>query len=304
MEIKTKKWIDKHFDGDIAKKNIVVTGANSGIGFEFCRDALYKDANIYMAVRSLIKGERAKEELLKEFPKAQIDLLHLDVSSIDSINNFVSKIINNKIDIDVFFLNAGVFNLDEEIIDDKYEKTFLTNYLSDYFLLNALLPYFDSLNHEVRIILQSSITSLIAKTKKDDYQSINSFSKFRAYSNTKLYVAQLHSYLVEHNQNPKIKILLTHPGATYTPLIEKGYKTKIFKGASKGFMKVFFHSPSKASLSSFVLLNREIQNGDFYGPRGFLHLSGYPKKTNICKTKRKKYAGIISYSEKMSKKSN
>lgn len=302
MEIKTKKWIDKHFDGNIEGKNIIVTGANSGIGFEFCKDALYKGANIFMAVRSLERGEKAKEKLLEEFPSSSISVIHLDAASVNSIEEFSNNVISKKIDVDVFFLNAGIFNQEEEIIDDTYEKTFLTNYLSNYLLIDKLLPYFDSLNHEVRIILQSSIAALISKVDKNDYQSIDSYLKMRAYSNTKLYIGQLHSYLVDNNKNPNIKILLTHPGATYTPLIDKGYKIQWFKNVSKGFMKLVFHNSSKASLSSFVLLNKNIKDGDFYGPRGFLSLSGYPKKTHVCKTKRKKYDGIIAYSEKIIKK--
>jgi NAD(P)-dependent dehydrogenase (short-subunit alcohol dehydrogenase family) len=59
--MKYSKWIDKHIQ-DLRDKTIIITGANSGLGFECCRALLYKKANIIMACRNLEKANKAKEK--------------------------------------------------------------------------------------------------------------------------------------------------------------------------------------------------------------------------------------------------
>ena len=98
MKKKAVKYLDKHFVGSIEDKTIIITGGNSGIGLEVARECAYKKMNIILSVRSLERGEKAKEDILNDFPNAKISVMKLDVSEEESIRGFVNDIISNNID--------------------------------------------------------------------------------------------------------------------------------------------------------------------------------------------------------------
>ena len=85
------KYIEKNIK-DVTNKNIVITGANSGIGFESMMVLAKKGANVIMACRSLKRAQNAKEKVLKEYPNALIDIIEYDQSSFESIDNFINNL--------------------------------------------------------------------------------------------------------------------------------------------------------------------------------------------------------------------
>jgi drug/metabolite transporter (DMT)-like permease len=99
--------------------------------------------------------------------------------------------------------------------------------------------------------------------------------------------------------NPtNIKALLVHPGITHTSLIDKSFGKVITYLADK-FMNLIFHKVSKAALSTMYLLNDDIKNGTFVGPRGLFMISGYPKKHKISKGIKKHYLKTIEETKKL-----
>ena len=73
-------------------KKVIVTGCTSGIGLALSRILAFKNAYLIMAVRNVLKGNLLKDKLLAEFPKAKIDVIHLDQADFSSIDKFVMKI--------------------------------------------------------------------------------------------------------------------------------------------------------------------------------------------------------------------
>ena len=78
--MKYTKYIDEHIKS-LDGKIIVITGANSGIGFTLAKQILYKGGHVVMACRSLDRANKAKESLLEEFPSGKVDILQYDQSS-------------------------------------------------------------------------------------------------------------------------------------------------------------------------------------------------------------------------------
>ena len=103
------KYIEKNIK-DVTNKNIVITGANSGIGFESMMVLAKKGANVIMACRSLKRAQNAKEKVLKEYPNALIDIIEYDQSSFESIDNFINNLFKKYSKIDVLVCNAGIFH--------------------------------------------------------------------------------------------------------------------------------------------------------------------------------------------------
>jgi NAD(P)-dependent dehydrogenase (short-subunit alcohol dehydrogenase family) len=119
----------------------IVTGSNIGLGLECSRILLdYNLSHIILAVRSLEKGEKSAETLLKTRPKAQVEVWPLDMLSYDSIQTFVRRCAGLQ-RLDMVILNAGMGGLHFEINEKTgHEKIFQTNYLSTALLAILLLP--------------------------------------------------------------------------------------------------------------------------------------------------------------------
>ena len=267
MDKNIKKWLDKNFDGDIENKNIVITGANSGIGFEVALLCAHYNAHIIMAIRNLERGEKAKQKILDIYPNCKIDIMIMDLSSFDSIKHFVNELTTHKIDVDAFYHNAGVFRIPNKVTKDGFELIMGTNYIGTYYLNELLMPYFESLNKEVRVIFTTSISKKMVKLNYEDFFSEKKYNSLKVYGRSKLAVTHYYLYLLDKYKASKVKILLVHPGVTYTTLINKAYN-KVFAKIAEGFMKLFFHKTSKAALSTMYLLKKDISTGTFSGPRG------------------------------------
>ena len=195
MSKKIDKWIEKNFNANLENKTILITGANSGIGFEVAKYCALFKAKVIMAVRNIKRGENAKNKILELYPDANICLMQLDLASFDSIKKFTNEIIVNNIDIDVFYNNAGILNMPNQKTQDGFELVMGTNFIGTYFLNELLLEYFKSLNHEVKVILTSSIAMYFANIKYDDFFLEKKYKSFKIYANSKLAVTHYFLHL-------------------------------------------------------------------------------------------------------------
>ena len=110
LTAKTKKWLKNNADISLKGKTVVVTGANSGVGFKTAEIMLYLGADVILACRNLQRAIDAREALTAQYPESDVSFISLDIADFSSINAFVKKIREEDIDIDVFVNNAGVFH--------------------------------------------------------------------------------------------------------------------------------------------------------------------------------------------------
>ena len=272
-ELSKKNIIEDH-DMNF-KETVLVTGGNSGIGLEFVKLCLQENYKVIFTVRSKEKGENTLSLLRNEFKNFQASYMILDLLDFNSIDSFINEIKTNKIDINHFYHNAGVYRLPFKMID-KYELNFLTNYFAPYYITEKLSDYFQSLNHPVHINFIFSVTTFFYKFDIRKFNPDKQLSKTNNYAQTKHAIKNAYLYFLNKYKNTNLNFTLTHPGSAYTPLIDKGYKMgKFFHAIATGFMKMFFHSPKKASYTyrATLRINRE---NSYVAPRGFLQISGYP----------------------------
>ena len=168
MNKKYLRWLDKNIKADLKAKTILITGANSGIGLEVAKYCSYLNMNIIMAVRNVDKAKDAKEEILKEFPNTNVQIMYVDLSSFSVIDYFVNEIIRKNIHIDFVYHNAGIYNIKNKKSENGYELMMATNYLGTYYLNEKLLNYFKTKRHLVHIIFT---TSVAAYRTKVDYET-------------------------------------------------------------------------------------------------------------------------------------
>ncbi|MCD4686598.1 MAG: SDR family NAD(P)-dependent oxidoreductase, partial [Anaerolineae bacterium] len=120
-------------------KVAVVTGANSGIGFEAARALAAKGAQVVMACRSLEKGQAARDKISREHPAAQVELLPLDLAGLDSVRRFARELGAKYNRLDVLVNNAGIMMNPYSKTADGFESQFGTNHLGHFALTGLLI---------------------------------------------------------------------------------------------------------------------------------------------------------------------
>lgn len=299
--MKYQKWLDENID-DLKDKTIIVTGASSGIGLYEAMYFAYKGATVIMACRNVNKANNVKEEILKEVPNAKLDIIKLDLSDFNSIDEFTKETREKYSSIDVLVNNAGVYFMPKVLTKQGYEITMGTNYLGHYYLTCSILDLVTNCNG--RVINVSSIVHKHAKIDFNDFfgEKIN---RNKIYARSKLAITAFSYYLGDYfNEHyPLCTSLTAHPGISATNILapKNGGFSVWFSKLGSRFLKIFTHSPAKASLSIVYAVNKSNKNKDFFGPRGF-EISGYPKKVKYNKNTLKYKDDLINKSIELTKK--
>ncbi|KAK6534380.1 hypothetical protein TWF281_005703 [Arthrobotrys megalospora] len=131
---------------DLSGQSVLITGSNTGIGFENARQFLeLKASPVYLGVRSVEKGEEAKKQLLndpnvkKNNPDAVVEVYQVDLASFDSVASFAKRFSEVK-KLNIAVLNAGLSFFKYVPTSDGYETVLQVNYLSNSLLAAHLLP--------------------------------------------------------------------------------------------------------------------------------------------------------------------
>lgn len=278
MALKYERYLDKKIK-DLHGTSILITGANSGIGFESSLALAYKGAHIYMACRNAERAVAAKQAILKEVPEAQIETLLYDQASISSIKELASKIKDGKIKLDGFVFNAGVYHpINNLKTEDGLSLTLGTNYIGAKILFENLESYF--VQNNTRLIF---VGSLANKRVSPKIIYANIFGErntlFAQYKISKYCIMQNAFYLSIHSKNNIVVIV--HPGVTSTNIIN-GFPRR-FQNAARFVLKAFTHPASKAALTIVYALSEKISSGSYIVPRGLFHIDGYPTISAIPK---------------------
>ena len=189
---KTKKWLNANCNISLKGKTILVTGANSGVGFKTAEIAVYLGADVILACRNRDRAAEARLALLRDYPEAAVTVMHLDLASLSSIDAFVEEIQSSKADIDAIVNNAGVFRQPGKKTTDGFDLVIGTNYIGTYYLTERLLSYLSALPHEVVYVNTISIIHKIAKVDYEDfyYEREKRYPTFPVYARSKLCLAR------------------------------------------------------------------------------------------------------------------
>lgn len=277
-----KKWDA----GDISPQEgryILITGANSGLGFYTSKILAEKGARVMMACRNMEKGEKARQEILKGNPSYEPELWSLDLSSLDSVRNFSTAFLEKHNKLDVLINNAGLMALPLERTREDFEMQLGVNHLAHFALTAQLWPALQQ-GTESRIIQVSSLAHRFGKMDFSDLNWEESYSKWGAYGRSKLanllFIRELASRL--EKSNPDIIAAAVHPGYANTELQAKGSRMNGQKLGAQGYTLanwLFAQSGERGALPSLYAATASgVGQGDYYGPDGLLKLKGFPEK--------------------------
>ena len=120
-------------------KTVIITGANKGIGKEAVKEISKLGAKVYMACRSLDSANQVRDDIIKETGNQNVFVKHLDLASIDSIQNFAESFKQEEGKLDVLINNAGLWTKTKKLTDINVEQTFTVNVLGHQLLTQLLL---------------------------------------------------------------------------------------------------------------------------------------------------------------------
>ena len=260
----------------------LVTGANSGLGYETSKFLLERGATVIMCCRDLIKGEKAKQKLLKFNFCGKIDLVELDLSDLKNVEKF-SEFIKNKFNhIDVLINNAGIMAPPKTFSQQGLEIQFAVNHLAHMSLTLKLLPMLEEKNNS-RVVTVTSGVQYFGKIQWDDLQGNFKYDRWASYAQSKLanVMFGLELNLKLREDNSKTSSLLAHPGFARTNLQPKSVEANQSWQEELAYklMDPMFQSAKMGALPQITAATlTSASGGEQYGPR--FNFRGFPK---ICR---------------------
>ncbi|KAI1773951.1 NAD(P)-binding protein [Hypoxylon cercidicola] len=210
---------------DLSGKVAIITGANTGLGYEAGRQMLdLKLSHLILAVRSSARGEAAANKLRAKYPKATIEVMLLDMSQYDSIQDFVRRVDSQLSRIDMVILNAGISKFKYETVSNTgHEAHIQINYLSTVFLAILLLPILKSKSPPSTpgrlTIVHAALSLIVPLPKAQDHKTLlrtmddpKTFAAGSQYNLSKV-LAQMFAYkLVDYVSADDVVVNLVCPG--------------------------------------------------------------------------------------------
>ncbi|MEJ2747400.1 MAG: SDR family NAD(P)-dependent oxidoreductase [Anaerolineae bacterium] len=258
---------------DQSGKVAIVTGANSGIGYETARALAHKGATTILACRNEQKGQAAVEKIQNEQPKGTAVLMHLDLADLDSIHAFADNFKAQYQRLDLLINNAGVMIPPYGKTADGFEQQFGINHLGHFALTGQLL---DLLRHtpEARVVTVSSMMHLRGEINFADLNSEKNYNRSAAYAQSKL-ANLLFTYELQRQlaaTGGDTVAVAAHPGWAATNLQKHS-------GLMNLMNRFLAQSPAMGALPTLRAATAPgVHGGEYYGPGQRFGAGGYPKK--------------------------
>ncbi|WP_235848394.1 oxidoreductase [Litchfieldia alkalitelluris] len=260
----------------MSNKIVIITGANSGLGLETTKHFLSTGNIVIMAVRNLNKGEAAKQQLLQLYPKGQIDVLHLDLSKLKTVHNFVAEFSSRYNSLDLLINNAGVMTPPYSKTEEGFELQFGSNHLGHFALTGLLLPYLEKAE-QPRVVTLSSIAHRNGVIDFENLEGSKGYKAMKFYSQSKLANLLFAKELDERLKRNGYKTisLAAHPGISSTNLFRIGKESTPWY--IKPLIKLLSQPAEKGALPTIMAATDEkLVGGEYIGPDGAGNRKGNP----------------------------
>jgi NAD(P)-dependent dehydrogenase (short-subunit alcohol dehydrogenase family) len=269
------KWTTSDIP-DLTGRTAIVTGANTGLGFQTVTALAAHGAHVVLAVRNLEKGRDAVQKIAAASPGAAVTLQELDLTSLSSVRAAADELRSKHDAIDLLINNAGVMFTPKSITKDGFELQFGTNHLGHFaltgLLLDRLLPTQGS-----RVVTVSSVGHRIrAAIHFDDLQWERSYSRVGAYGQSKL-ANLLFTYELQRRLAPRGTTIAAaaHPGGSNTELMRN--MPAPLRVATAAMAPLFQGADIGALPTLRAATDPDVHGGQYFGPDGFGQMRGYPK---------------------------
>jgi NAD(P)-dependent dehydrogenase (short-subunit alcohol dehydrogenase family) len=269
----------------LAGTRVIITGANSGIGYHAALKLARKGAQVVLACRDRQRGEDALARLHADSPGPHTDLAILDLASLSSVRDFAKKELARHRPLHILINNAGVMAPPRRLqTADGFELQFGTNVLGHFALTALLMSGLEQAAtaspDRPRIVTIASIAHKRGRLNFDDLHSTKIYSPMRAYQQSKLANLILAFEFDRRLRaaNSRVMSVAAHPGVAKTNLFQVGDRSpfeRTLRNLLGHAIGIFLNTDSEGALPTlYAATAPDAEDGGYYGPQGFQEMRG------------------------------
>ncbi|MCF6303375.1 MAG: oxidoreductase [Devosiaceae bacterium] len=278
---------------DQSGKTFLITGANTGLGYETALELAKKSARVILAGRNEQKLKEACARITAQVPSAQLDFEVMDLNSIAAIKSFAQGFVQSGQSLDVLINNAGIMFPPPGLTVDGFEAQFGVNFIGHYVLTALLFPVLKKSAHG-RVVTLSSMAHRNGKIDFDNLKLEKPFDKFREYGQSKVADLIFSFELQRRIDASGLNVTSTacHPGVSKTELLRTDKPEMI--------ETVAYMSANQGAFSTLFAATEEMEKFAYIGPDGEGEVNGYPAPASIAPYALDSEIGILlwEYAEK------
>lgn len=258
---------------DLTGKQVLVTGGNSGIGYETAMKLAGAGADVYITSRKVSAGNEAVRKMRERYPDSDLKLhvMQLDLADLSSVRTFTQAFPDNMDCLDILIDNAGVMNIPQRTLTkDGFEMHMGTNYLGHFALTLGLLPLLRKA--QGRVVIVSALVAYNNILDFDNLQCEVRYKPMDAYAQSKLADAVFANELGRREAHNGIISVALQPGSAYTNLQRH---TSRMGGLMPLLLRIAGQSAENCALPSlYAATQSNVKNGMFFGPTGRFNKGG------------------------------
>ncbi len=260
---------------NLSGKTAIVTGSNTGIGFETALDLYQKGAKVYVACRNEEKALNAIKRMKAQGGTGELVFGQLDLGSLSAVKEFSNKVLETESRLDLLINNAGIMIPPPSKTEDGFESQFGVNFIGHFALTGHLFKLLESTKGS-RVVTLSSIAHKGAVIDFDNFRLEKAYSNWREYGQSKLadiiFALEFEKRL--RSNNCQIISLAAHPGFS---------KTDLQKNMDKGMLASLDLMTAKdgAQPTLAACLKEDAKGGQYWGPDGPKEQKGKPALAKI-----------------------
>jgi NAD(P)-dependent dehydrogenase (short-subunit alcohol dehydrogenase family) len=268
---------------DQTGKCFVITGANTGLGFEAAKVLAGKGARVLMACRSADRAEAAIKSISAETPQAELGFVPLDLADLESVKAAAAQLAAEP-RIDCLINNAGISFAPLGRTAQGREMQFGVNHLGHFALVGHLWRKLAE-QPGTRIVLTASLAHRLGKIAWDDLDAVHGYNRYQRYMDSKLanllHLAELQRRFAL--AGAAIDVMACHPGMAETELTRHSQFIKV----ANPLVGALFNTAAQGAWATLqAACDPAARSGDYFGPNGFAEVSGPSRLANRSKRAR------------------
>ena len=265
--------------GSLSDKTYVITGANTGAGFEATRILLSKGAEVVMLNRNEKKSNKAIDDLKEQFgADAKVSFIKMDLAVLSSVRNAAEEVIKTVPGIDALICNAAVAQIaTQEFTPDGFESQLGINHYGHFLLVNLLFDKVEETSGRIVVVGSEGYKMGLKKIQFEDMNFDKNYNPMGTYCHSKL-AQMMFAYELQNRvkeANKKVEVYVCHPGASKTSLInEKASLTSRIMFSIMSLLPMVQSAEKGAYPEVMCATEDKLKPDAYYGPTGAMNWSG------------------------------
>jgi NAD(P)-dependent dehydrogenase (short-subunit alcohol dehydrogenase family) len=272
---------------DLTGRRAVVTGANSGLGFQIARELAAHGASVVLAVRDVGRGKEAARRIGES---ERVEVRRLDLADLASVRAFADELPTDG-GLDLLVNNAGVMALPRRTTRDGFEMQLGTNHLGHFALTGLLLPRLLE-KPGARVVTMSSGAHAYGRIRFDNLQGDRHYQRWLAYGQSKLANLLFAFELARRAALAEADLtsVAAHPGYAATNLQTQGARME--NSRAKAMLaelgnRLFAQSDAQGALPAlYAATAPDVIGGEYFGPDGRSGARGFPTRAQTSRSAR------------------